>query len=167
MGAYPDRSIAPIFRSRRRQVAASSVSHILPPSESVAQPTMEAIASTLHERILPDYDPTQPLDEDLPDNEDDNGDGHEAPNDDEDCDLPPSVCLPPSWLMASFEVNLQLVKDSVIGHGTSTKITIYEHLRSFWLPCSDTFFILQQHNISPSLLYNPCFFYWDPLALVD
>ncbi|KAK0462160.1 hypothetical protein IW261DRAFT_1428185 [Armillaria novae-zelandiae] len=92
---------------------------------------MEAIASTLHKRILPDYDPTQPLDEDLPDDKDDNGDGHEAPNDDEDHDPPPSIHPPPSWLMASFEANLQLVKDSVIGHGASTKITIYEHLRSF------------------------------------
>ncbi|KAK0222338.1 hypothetical protein IW262DRAFT_1448324 [Armillaria fumosa] len=150
MGTYPDRS-----------VAASSMSHILPP------PTMEAITSTLHERILPDYNPTQPLDEDLPDDKDDDGDGHEAPNDDEDHDLPPSICPPPSWLMASFKANLQVMKDSVIGHGASIKITIYEHLRSFWLPRNDTFFILQQCDISPSLLYNPCFFYWDLLALVD
>ncbi|SJL12113.1 uncharacterized protein ARMOST_15534 [Armillaria ostoyae] len=151
------------------------MSHILPPPlplESAIQPTMAAIRSAFDERILPEYDPTRLLDEDSPDDEDDNGfgddgDGHEAPNDDEDRDLPSSVRPPPGWLMASFEANLQIVKDSIIGHGASTKITIYDWLKSFWLPRIDSFFILQQRDITPSLLYNPRFFYWDPLALVD
>ncbi|PBK95300.1 hypothetical protein ARMGADRAFT_795222 [Armillaria gallica] len=173
-GTYMGRPVAPIFRSQQA-TATSSMSHILPPPlppESATQATMEAAIGSLNERILPEYDPTRPLDEDSPDDDDDNGfgddgDGHEAPNDDEDRDLPSSVRPPPGWLMASFEANLQIVKDSVIGHGASTKITIYDRLKSFWLPRIDTFFILQQRDITPSLLYNPRFFYWDPLALVD
>ncbi|KAK0500418.1 hypothetical protein EDD18DRAFT_1438914 [Armillaria luteobubalina] len=172
-GTHTGHPLAPVFRSQQA-MAALSMSHISPPSplpESTTQPTMDAVESTFNERILPEYDPTQPLDEDLPDDEDDgfgdDKDGHGAPSDDENGDLPSSICPPPGWLMASFEANLQVVKDSVIGHGASTKVTIYKWLRSFWLPRTNTFFILQQHNISPSSLYNPRFFYWDPLALVD
>ncbi len=124
------------------------------------------------ERIVPEYDPLRPLDNDSPDDEDDegtgdDGDGHAAPEDDEDCDLPAGIRPPPSWLMDAFQTNLQVVKAAVVGHGAGAKVTIYDQLKSFWLPHVNTFFLLQRRDISPSLLYNPRFFYWDPLALID
>ncbi|KAK0496169.1 hypothetical protein EDD18DRAFT_1106046 [Armillaria luteobubalina] len=131
-----DQNVVPLVLSMSIRdylaTAALSMSHISPPSplpESTAQPTMNAVESTFNKRILPEYDPTRPLDEDLPDDEDndgfgDDGDGHGAPSDDEDGDLPSSIHPPPGWLMASFKANLQVVKDSVIGHGASTKVTI-------------------------------------------
>ncbi len=129
-------------------------------------------SATAVEQIFPEYDPIRPLDNDSPNNEDDegtgdDGEGHAASENDEDCDLPSSIRPPPSWLMNAFKTNLEIVKAAVVGHGTGAKVTIYNQLKSFWLPHADTFFLLQQHNISPSLLYNPQFFYWDPLALVD
>ncbi|KAK0246139.1 hypothetical protein EDD85DRAFT_944536 [Armillaria nabsnona] len=146
-------------------------SHLLMSHPSSVDRSADSTDCTF-EQILPDYDSTYPLDNDSPDNKedeglDDDGDSHSAPVDDEDCDLPSGVRPPPGWLMTSFETNLQVIKNSVTGHGAAARVGIYNQLKSFWLPCIETFFLLQQHDISPSLLYNPQFFYWDPLTLVD
>ncbi|KAF8876295.1 hypothetical protein CPB84DRAFT_1966585 [Gymnopilus junonius] len=73
----------------------------------------------------------------------------------------------PLLVMDAFKRKIEYLKKLTEGHGSNTKILVYEKLESFWLPHSDAFFHLRQKFLSPEQLLIPHFFFWDPLPLVD
>ncbi|KAJ7587518.1 hypothetical protein C8J56DRAFT_786255 [Mycena floridula] len=74
--------------------------------------------------------------------------------------------LPP-WLMQLFNNHLDYICRNTETQSRFSVNRVYKKNKSFWLPQPDTFFLLQKAQITPTSLYNPRFFFWDPLALVD
>ncbi|KAF9038824.1 hypothetical protein BDZ89DRAFT_1157094 [Hymenopellis radicata] len=102
------------------------------------------------------------IDEDEGDAEDDEDDGsydYETlhPGD----EASSQACLPPSWVMKVFEKHLATIK------GLAKGSSIYDVWQSMWAPSPSTFFLMQNPKNTPTDLYNPRFFYWDPLLLDD
>jgi hypothetical protein len=100
----------------------------------------------------------------------DDDDGEEAV-DDPDFDMSEEVGSEeprrkvPSFVMTAFNEHIALVKASTTGHGSTTKVGIYNQLGSFWFPKKHPFFYLQAHSLIPEKLLIPRFFYWDPQSL--
>ena len=132
--------------------------------------------------ILPQSDPTQPISSGEDIDEDNlysalNGNGINDDADDfvsesgaiedDGTPLPRGRNSPPPYVMQAFSLHLSYVKSCTEGAGNKKKSRVYEKLQSFWMPHSDTFFLLQLPNLTPSLLYNPRFLYWDPLLFLD
>jgi Domain of unknown function (DUF6729)/3'-5' exonuclease len=70
----------------------------------------------------------------------------------------------PEWLTELVEEKLEFLKQ------TDNKgcPTLYSKLGTFWLPRKCGWFnMLSSKKLKPELLYNPRFFYWDPLHLVE
>ncbi|KAF8186024.1 hypothetical protein BJ912DRAFT_852498 [Pholiota molesta] len=67
----------------------------------------------------------------------------------------------PAWLLSEFQAK---VKESNT-RGQDGLPPLYRDHQTFWFPQKSTFFLLQQSNPTPQLLYNPRFFLWDPMAL--
>ncbi|TEB19647.1 hypothetical protein FA13DRAFT_343031, partial [Coprinellus micaceus] len=66
----------------------------------------------------------------------------------------------PFWLETRFKWCLEKAKDR--RDGTPR---LYWQNHTFWFPQESTWFLLQSHNPTPQLLYNPKFFLWDPMSL--
>jgi hypothetical protein len=127
--------------------------------------------------VIPQPDPTQRLsldDEDdllneltedgVADDPDDFAIGDSEITEDDTSPLPIGRRPPPPFVMKCFEAVLTYIKS--VNDFKENK-HFYRVLGSFWVPRRDTFFLYHLQNISPTLLYNPRFFYWDPLLLVD
>ena len=144
----------------------------------VEQPVAQSISPD-EVFVIPQPDPTRQIS--MPDEEDDPAldltedgvaddpdDFAPGPGDgeleDDSSDLPIGRCPPPPYVMDGFRVQSELIKSlNNMTKGTN----FYSERSSFWLPRKDTFFFFQSPAVSPTLLYNPRFFYWDPLLLVD
>ena len=82
--------------------------------------------------------------------------------------LPSGKRPPPPFVMKCFNAHLVFIKAANGSQpGIKTVNRFYQLHESFWLPRKDTFFLFQLSDITPTILYNPRFFYWDPLLLVD
>jgi hypothetical protein len=96
-------------------------------------------------------------DEREPDENGDNG------NDDESSASGSKTRRPlPRWLQEAFSA----VVDDCNRRGSNGQPPLYARDHTFWFRWPSTYFLLQEDEISPSKLYNPQFFVWDPQALV-
>ena len=68
----------------------------------------------------------------------------------------------PQWLQKAFDV----VVDDCNHRGFTSQPPLYARDNTFWFRQPSTYFLLQDDGISPSKLYNPQFFVWDPQALI-
>ena len=154
--------------------------HAGPPPAPLPQPIAPPTPPDVF--ILPQSDPTQPISSGEDIDEDNlysalNGNGINDDADDfvsesgaiedDGTPLPRGRNSPPPYVMQAFSLHLSYVKSCTEGAGNKKKSRVYEKLQSFWMPHSDTFFLLQLPNLTPSLLYNPRFLYWDPLLFID
>jgi hypothetical protein len=68
----------------------------------------------------------------------------------------------PEWFSKLLEEKLELVNKQI--HG---KRVFYSQVQNFWLPQKAAWFnMLQAKTLGPEAVYNPRWFYWDPLELV-
>jgi hypothetical protein len=68
----------------------------------------------------------------------------------------------PEWFSKLLEEKLELVSKQV-----DEKHTFYAQVEKFWLPQKAGWFnMLQAKKLGPEAVYNPRWFYWDPLDLV-
>ncbi|KAK7047836.1 hypothetical protein VNI00_006164 [Paramarasmius palmivorus] len=178
--------IPPIFHRRLNRAVASQSPTITSNQETSSSAPTSALpisqTSVREETLLPHDDPSRKISLNAPDDDgldpnvatgegvgsdddDDFGIGVEIDDDSEN----PSVGRrpPPLFVMRIFNKHLEFIKQHTSGAGNHVTSDIYRRSKSFWLPKADTFFLLYDENISPTSLYNPRFFYWDPLLLVD
>ena len=101
---------------------------------------------------------------------DDEGEDEREPEDDEE-DGGLSVSggktrqiprLLPRWLQDAFKA----IVDDCNHRDSNGQPSLYARDHTFWFHQPSTYFLLQDDEISPSKLYNPQFFVWDPQALV-
>jgi hypothetical protein len=159
------------------------------PEVSQAQAAPLSAPQSEHEhQILPVSDPNRPVQQQSTSEEDDGfyglmgerfgGDPDDRCDRDEDEDdeeeSQPSKtstkrprCALPGWLVLLFKKHLDYIRQNTDTQSRSSINRVYEKLKSFWLPHFDTFFLLQKQQITPTSLFNPRFFFWDPLALVN
>ena len=148
------------------------------PSMSCAMTNLSSTAPI--QKIIPDEDPERAAD--IEDDDGEMGEGlgeeDEDPDDGDERDderepggedrqptssqkTPRVRRSPPPWLLQAFKAcTKQLeVRDA---QGLPP---LYATSRTFWINGSSPYFTLQEANLSPSILYNPRFFIWDPQAL--
>jgi hypothetical protein len=92
--------------------------------------------------------------------DDENGDSDDHENDESNSN---SSCKDyPEWFSKLLKEKLELVSKQVNG-----KHTFYAQMENFWLPQKAGWFnMLQAKTLGPEAVYNPRWFYWDPLDLV-
>lgn len=129
---------------------------------------------TVH--IVPEEDPQQPInnailevdgeDDGLGDGlgevDEDDFDGDNADDDVEGCSTSQPLRPLPPWLIDAFN---DRTKEA--GNRNANGIPrLYADSRTFWFQQKATYFILESaSHVSPTQLYNPRFFLWDPQAL--
>ncbi|KAJ7579954.1 hypothetical protein C8J56DRAFT_795570 [Mycena floridula] len=166
-GINTDAPIAPIFGK-----AAA------PPIPEAQTPVTTALSET-ERLIVPIADPNRPIQQSSSSDEDNGfyglmgeGFGEDlddcSRDEDEDEEEVPRLRQPhPPWLMELFNKHLKYIRENTESQSRFSVNRVYEKNKTFWLPQSETFFLLQKVHITPTFLYNPRFFFWDPLALVD
>ncbi|KAF8999553.1 hypothetical protein BDZ89DRAFT_1147679 [Hymenopellis radicata] len=168
--------LAPVFAAEHIPAVpamASTASSFVPPSTQ--QPEVE-------EYIIPNANPATRVDRAPSEDNEEDDDGGEEVDDPDDASLPPvgdedddhpsslGARPPPPWLMELFEAHITVIRGTSKERGAGTaRRSIYDQTQSFWLPrrSDNPFFLLRVPIITPWLIYNPRFFYWDPLLLVD
>jgi hypothetical protein len=142
--------------------------------------------------VIPEEDPSRPVDtaaaEDGSDDVDDGvGDGigseDDGGSDDEDDDVNDNCTNAgdreqapisknkdrhhrkplPSWLMDPFKAHVEASRAK--NRDQQGLPLLYSANKSFYFPQPSTFFSFGHHQLSPSLLFNPRFFLWDPMAI--
>lgn len=69
----------------------------------------------------------------------------------------------PSWIMEPFKAYVEASRaENCSQQGLPS---LYSSNKSFYFPQPSTFFHFGHHQLSPSLLFNPRFFLWDPGAI--
>ena len=135
---------------------------------------------SLTQQIIPSEDPQRVVEIDE-DEDDGGGDGIGEEGDDEDDDdenddekdvadedLPSSETPPPRirrplphWLLGAFKAHVaECEKRDAQG-----RPPLYSIRKTFWFEQQSTTFLLDGGIVSPTSLYNPRFFLWDPKAL--
>lgn len=76
--------------------------------------------------------------------------------------------LPPAWLMELFKQHVHHLQEGK----RDGRPNLYFESGSFWLPRKCNYFLLRpdasvKASIKPSDLFNPRFFYWDPMCFTD
>jgi hypothetical protein len=105
------------------------------------------------------------LGEENPDEGDEDEDDDERDPADEDLplpDKPPRIRRPlPPWLLAVFKSRVaECERRDIQG-----RPPLYAIHKTFWFEQQSTAFLLKESLTSPTVLYNPRFFLWDPKAL--
>ena len=91
--------------------------------------------------------------------EDEDEQDEEASPTDRDCHRRRHQPLP-SWLQEAFHARVAELNEREDGVPL-----LYARDKTFWFPKKASYFILRDGAVSPSSLYNPTFFAWDPKAL--
>ena len=91
--------------------------------------------------------------------EDEDEQDEEASPTDRDCHRRRHQPLP-SWLQEAFHARVAELNEREDGVPL-----LYVRDKTFWFPKKASYFILRDGAVSPSSLYNPTFFAWDPKAL--
>lgn len=91
--------------------------------------------------------------------EDEDEQDEEASPTDRDCRRRRRQPLP-SWLQEAFHARVAELNEREDGVPL-----LYARDKTFWFPKKASYFILRDGAVSPSSLYNPTFFAWDPKAL--
>ncbi len=128
--------------------------------------------------VIPPKDPSRPLNIGDDDDDDDEGEGEGMGeeddgrgDEDEDDDEQDEGTGPadgdhyrrrplPSWLQEAFRTRVAELNEREDGVPL-----LYARDKTFWFPKKASYFILRDRAVSPSSLYNPTFFAWDPKAL--
>ncbi|XP_006455795.1 hypothetical protein AGABI2DRAFT_76455, partial [Agaricus bisporus var. bisporus H97] len=123
--------------------------------------------------IIQDEDPNSVIQDDVDaSDEETNADGKGIGEDDDYDDIGPEDDSGrgegrkrrplPSWLLDAFNKRVEESKQ----HDAQGLPPLYSIHQSFWFPQKSSFFILdEKKHLSPSNLFNPNFFLWDPQAL--
>ena len=155
-------------------------SDVLPPSSVVHTTTSDSEFSqhTISQQIIPSEDPQRAVE--IEDDEDDgvgDGIGEEGGDDDDDdendderdiadedlpsSEKPPRIRRPPpSWLLGAFKTHVAECEM----RDAQGRPPLYAIRKTFWFEQQSTAFLLEGF-VSPTSLYNPRFFLWDPKAL--
>ncbi|KAF9000804.1 hypothetical protein BDZ89DRAFT_1170255 [Hymenopellis radicata] len=150
-------------------ICPDDVANHAPRQESSSAPNEQTVENESETYIIPPANRTRILSDQFnegngsdPDNDeedDDDEDDHPDPGNGTGADDASNKRPPPSWVIDAFKAHLEYIK----GLGDHA----YAKMQSFWCPRTPTFFLLQRPNISPWILFNPRFFFWDPLLLID
>ena len=134
-----------------QSTASESVTSSTPP------PVRVIVAEPDEDAVVADSDDAEEIGVENPTN------SHAEDDEDDDDDESNTGCKSyPEWFSKLLEEKLELVNKQV--HG---KRVFYAQVQNFWLPQKAAWFnMLQAETLGPEAIYNPRWFYWDPLGLV-